>query len=53
MATGPGVNQGKSAFLEVFLPGNRDADMDEVNSAWNAAGNPGIISESLYGKIRS
>src|SRR3954465_5700631 len=53
MATGPGINQGKTAFLEGFLPGNRDADLDAVNRAWNAAGNEGTISESLFGKIRS
>ena len=53
MATGNGVNQGKTAFLEGFLPGNRDADLDAVNRAWNAAGNEGTISESLFGKVRS
>src|SRR4051794_6963556 len=53
MATGSGVNQGKSAFLEEFFPGNRDADLGAVNQAWNAAGNTGTISESLFGKIRS
>src|SRR3954469_23468543 len=53
MATGPGVNQGKTAFLEGFLPGNRDANLDAVNRAWNAAGNEGTISESLFGKVRS
>jgi hypothetical protein len=53
MATGPGVNQGKSAFLEKFLPGNRDANLEAVNRAWTAAGNQGTISESLFGKIRS
>src|SRR3954469_5900554 len=53
MATGPGVNQGKTAFLEGFLPGDRDADLDAVNRAWIAAGNQGTISESLFGKIRS
>src|SRR4051794_19841725 len=53
MATGNGVNQGKTAFLEGFLPDNRDADLDEVNQAWNAAGNEGTISESLFSKIRS
>src|SRR3954451_10907429 len=53
MATGPGVNQGKSAFLEDFLPENRDADLDAVNRAWSAAGNQGTISESLFGKIRA
>jgi hypothetical protein len=53
MATGPGVNQGKSAFLEKFLDGNRDAKMETVNKAWNAAGNEGTISESLFGKTRS
>ena len=34
-------------------PSNRDADLDAVNRAWNAAGNPGTLSESLFGKIRS
>src|SRR3954453_5843499 len=53
MATGNGVNQGKTAFLEGFLPDNRDADLDAVNRAWDAAGNQGTISESLFGKIRS
>src|SRR5438270_12728666 len=53
MATGPGFNQGKSAFLEEFLPGNRDADLDAVNRAWSAAGNEGTISHSLFGKLRS
>ena len=53
MATGPVVNQGKTAFLEEFLPGNRAADLDEANRAWNAAGNEGTLSDSLLGKIRS
>src|SRR4051794_22295301 len=53
MATGNGVNQGKTAFLEGFLPGDRDADLDAVNRAWNAAGNEGTISESLFDKVRS
>src|SRR3954468_22906855 len=53
MATDSGVNPGKTAFLEGFLPGNRDADLDAANRAWNAAGNEGTISESLFGKIRS
>src|SRR3954468_24977986 len=53
MATGPGVNQGKTAFLEGFLPGDRDADLDAVNRAWTAAGNQGAISEGLFGKVRS
>jgi len=53
MATGPGVNQGKSAFLEKFLPGHRDAKLEAVNEAWAAAGNDGTISDSLFGKLRS
>jgi hypothetical protein len=53
MATGPGVNQGKSAFLEKFLSGHRDANLDAVNRAWNEAGHDGTISESLFGKLRS
>ena len=53
MATGPGVNQGKPAFLEEFLPDNRDATLVDVNRAWGAAGHDDTISESLFGKIRS
>src|SRR5437764_994425 len=53
MATGPGVNQGKSAFLEGFLPDNPDAKLEAVNQAWSAAGNGGTISDSLFGKLRS
>lgn len=53
MATGDGVNQGKTAFLKEFLPDNPDADQDAVNQAWKAMGNEGTISESLFGKIRS
>jgi hypothetical protein len=53
MATGPGFNQGKSAFLEKFLPGHRDANLEAVNQAWSAAGNDGTISDSLFGKLRS
>ncbi|MCA1686124.1 MAG: hypothetical protein LC745_09095, partial [Planctomycetia bacterium] len=53
MATGRGVNQGKTAFLEGFLPGNREADLEAVNGAWSAAGNAGTVSESLLGKIRA
>ncbi len=53
MATGPGVNQGKTAFLEEFLPDNRDANEDAVIAAWKAAGNDGTISSSLVSKIRA
>src|SRR3954452_23045129 len=53
MATGPGVNQGKSAFLEEFLPDNPDAKLEAVNKAWSAAGHDGTISDSLFGKLRS
>ena len=53
MATGPGVNQGKTAFLEDFLPGDPDADFTAVNRAWKAAGNEGSVSESLVSKARS
>src|SRR3954467_13767691 len=37
MATGPGVNQGKTAFLEELLPGNKDADLDAINRAWKSS----------------
>jgi hypothetical protein len=53
MATGPGANQGKSAFLEEFLPEHPDAKLEAVNKAWAAAGNDGTISDSLFGKLRS
>jgi len=52
MATGPGVNQSKSAFLEQFLASNRDADEDAVNAAWTAAGNAGTINRRLIGTVR-
>lgn len=53
MATDPGVNQGKTAFLEDFLPANRDASQDSINEAWRATGNEGSLSESLISKTRS
>ena len=53
MATGPGVNQGKTAFVEEYLAGHRDADHPAVNEAWRAAGNEGTVSESLVGKART
>jgi hypothetical protein len=53
MATGPGVNQGKTAFVEEFLSGNPDAAFATVNEAWKSAGNEGTVSESLVGKTRS
>ncbi len=53
MATGIGVDQGKTAFLEEFLPGNRDAGLAEINEAWRASGHEGTLSESLVSKTRS
>ena len=53
MATGNGVNQGKTAFLEEFLPENRDADEAAVNQAWRAEGHDDDISGSLVSKTRS
>lgn len=53
MATGPGTNQGKTAFVERYLSGNLDADLDTVNEAWTSAGNDGTVSESLVSKTRS
>jgi hypothetical protein len=52
MATATGVNQGKTKFLEQFLPGNREARTDAVNEAWRAAGNEGTISDSLVKQAR-
>ena len=53
MATGPGVNQGKTAFVEKYFASNPDGNLETVNKAWTAAGNAGSVSESLVGKIRS
>src|SRR3954463_5279027 len=53
MATGPGVSQGKTPFVEQFLASNRAANLDAVNQAWKSAGNEGTVSESLVSKIRS
>src|SRR5437763_16948899 len=53
MATGNGVNQGKTAFLEEFLPENRDADEAAINQAWRAEGHDDDISGSLVSKTRS
>src|SRR4051812_36664580 len=53
MATGPGVSQGKTPFVEQFLSSNRAANLDAVNEAWKSAGNEGTVSESLVSKIRS
>jgi hypothetical protein len=53
MATGPGVNQGKTAFVENFLATHGDANLEAVKQAWMAAGNEGTVSDSLVGKIRA
>ena len=53
MATGTGVNQGKTAFVEGFLTIDPDAALDAVNRAWKSAGNEGSVSESLVSKTRS
>jgi hypothetical protein len=53
MATGPGVNQGKTAFVEEYFASNPDGSLATVNEAWTAAGNDGSVSESLVGKVRA
>ena len=53
MATGTGVNRGKTAFVEHFLSSNPDAAFAAVNQAWKSAGNDGSVSESLVSKSRS
>ena len=53
MATDAVVNPGKTAFLEDYLPKNRDTNLEEANKAWAAAGNPGTLSESLFSKVRA
>ena len=52
MATGPVVNQGKTAFVKEFLASHRDAFHGTVNEAWVAAGNTDSVSESLVTKMR-
>ncbi|QDV36936.1 hypothetical protein [Tautonia plasticadhaerens] len=53
MATGKGVNQGKTAFVREQL--TRDGSLNEegINRAWQEAGNEDNISGSLVYKIRS
>jgi hypothetical protein len=53
MATGAVVNQGKTPFVEKYFASNPDGNLETVNKAWTAAGNPGSLSESLIGKVRS
>jgi hypothetical protein len=53
MASGSGVNQGKTAFAERFFTENSDAEEKAVNQAWKAAGNEGELSGSLIYKVRS
>ena len=53
MATGTGVNQGKTAFVENFLTIDPDAAFAAVNQAWKSAGNDDSVSESLVSKTRS
>ena len=51
MATGPVVNQGKTAFLEEFLPENRDADLRAINRAWAAAGHGGRSARAWSARL--
>jgi hypothetical protein len=53
MATGTGVRQGKTAFVENFLTIDPDAAFAAVNRAWKSAGNDGSVSKSLVSKTRS
>jgi hypothetical protein len=53
MATGTGVNRGKTAFVENFLTIDPDAAFAAVNRAWKSAGNDDSVSESLVSKTRS
>jgi hypothetical protein len=52
MATGPGVNQGKTAFVQEQLRKDRTANPEAINRAWAGAGHEGEISASLVGKTR-
>ncbi|HEX8203192.1 MAG TPA: hypothetical protein VF590_22135 [Isosphaeraceae bacterium] len=53
MATRPGIDQGKSAFIRDLLRRNPEANPKVVNEAWREAGNEGSISNSLVSKTRS
>src|SRR4051812_43815055 len=53
MATGTGVNRGKTTFVENFLTIDPDAAFSAVNRAWKSAGNDNSVSESLVSKTRS
>src|SRR5918997_1894420 len=53
MATGTGVNRGKTTFVENFLTIDPDAAFAAVNRAWKSAGNDDSVSESLVSKTRS
>lgn len=53
MATGPGVNQGKTKFVEERLEKDPTARADTINEAWKAAGHEDSISDSLVNKTRS
>jgi hypothetical protein len=53
MATGRGVNQGKTTFVEDQLRQNGKVKLESINEAWSAAGNVGSISPSLVQKVRA
>jgi hypothetical protein len=52
VAAGPGVSQGKTAFVEQQLWRDRAANPEAINRAWARAGHEGEISASLVGKTR-
>ncbi len=52
MASGPGVNHGKTDFVKDYLDQHQDAKHEAVNDAWVAAGHEGTVSDSLVNKVR-
>jgi hypothetical protein len=53
MATVKGKSEGKSMFLKEFFVDHPDARKDEIDKAWQEAGNEGTISDSLIYKLLS
>lgn len=53
MATATSRDGGKSEFVRDALKKNPKANPRVVNDAWKAAGNTGVISNSLVHKIRA
>ena len=53
MATKPGIDQGKRAFVEDYLKKKPGAQHPEIAQAWEDDHREGTISQSYVGKLRS